>query len=279
MVIVSDDDVVSAFLDAPAPLECPTEPMPNPLAGPTRRPPPEAPLPSAFAHTRFQFTSGVPAGEKATIRDRAGTVLFTYRSFASVVSIVATLVASVVLLAGAAGVLFLLMEGRLFPALLAMMMSGVFAVVIILLIPPSRVTLYDGPQPALTIAQLTKFSLPNVTWTVSTPDGQLVGRIRRSFFSRLGRDRWIVMGPSDAGPTGTALEESLIDALQRKLAGKFHPRYQSNLGIRYAGSNAGTIQRRPSAHGAADVLDLAPNCPLDPRVAVALATLVLGSEP
>ena len=254
--------------------------MPNPLAVPARRPASPAAVPApAFAHLRFQFTTGVPAGEKATIRDGAGSLLFSYRSFASAVGIVATLVASVVLLAGAAGVLFLLIEGRLFPALVALMMSGIFAVVIILLVPPSGVTLYDGSQPALTIAQQTKFSFPNVTWTVNTADGQLVGRVRRSFLSRLGRDRWIVMGPSDAGPTGSALEESLGRALLRKVAGKFTAQQQSNLRIRYAGSDAGTVQRRPTGDGAADLLVLTPNCPLDRRLAVALATLVLGSEP
>lgn len=265
-------------------MEYPTEPMPETGVDPRPLPVPpprvtREPLPSAFTHTRFQFTSGVPAGEKATIRDAAGNVLFSYRSFASVVSIVATLVASVVLIAGIAGVLFLLMEGRFLPALLALMMSGFFAAVIIMLVPASRVTLYDGSQPALTIVQQTKFSFPSVTWSVNKPDGQPVGRVRRPFLARFGRERWIVLGPSDAGPAGMAMEESFGRALQRKLAGKFHPRYQSNLRIRYAGSEAGTIQRRPSSDGASDVLDLAPNCPLDRRVAVALATLVLGSEP
>ena len=65
----------------------------------------------------------------------------------------------------------------------------------------------------------------------------------------------------------------------RKVAGKFNARYQSNVRIRYAGSEAGWIIRRPSETGAVDVLDLAPDAPLDRRVAMALAVLVLGSEP
>ena len=260
-------------------IDPPTEPLADSFASQAFRPASEPSAPLAFNQPRFQFTSGIRSGEKATIRDGAGRVLFSYRSFASVVSIVATLVASVVLTAGGAGVLFLLLEGRLFPALVALVMSGAFAALIIMLVPSSRVTLYDGSQPALTITQQTRFSFPSVTWMVSTPGGQLVGRIRRSFLSRLGRDRWTVMGASDTGPTGMATEESFVHAVQRKLAGKFSRRYQSNIRIRYAGSEAGTIQRRPDGGGIADVLDLSPNCPLDRRVAVALATLVLGSEP
>ncbi len=245
-------------------------------ARPATEPPPSS---TAFEHNRFQFTSGIPSGEKATIRDRKGTVLLSYRSFASVVGIVATLVASVVLIAGLAGVAFLMLEGRVFPAFIALLLSGAFPAVILMLVPSSRVTIYEGSQPAMSVTQLTRFSFPAVAWLVSTPNGQLLGRIRRSAFSRLGREHWTLMGPSDSGPTGMAIEESLGRAVQRKLVGKFNSRYQSNVRIRYAGSDAGTIQRRPAADGTADVLDLSPNCPLDRRVAVALATLVLGSEP
>ena len=206
-------------------------------------------------------------------------VLLSYRSFASVVGIVASLVAGVVLLAGLAGVTFLFMEGRLLPAIAALVLSVAFTAVIVMLVPSSKVTIYEGSQPVLTVTQQTRFSFPAVTWLVNTPDGQLLGRIRRGFLSRFGRDRWALIGPSDTGPSGLAIEESLVRSLQRKLAGKFNSRYQSNIRIRYAGSDAGTIQRRPAADGTTDVLDLAPNCPLDRRLAVALATLVLGSEP
>jgi len=45
------------------------------------------------------------------------------------------------------------------------------------------------------------------------------------------------------------------------------------------GEEAGWIIRRPGADGHADVLELNPATSLDRRAAVALAVLVLGSEP
>jgi hypothetical protein len=228
---------------------------------------------------RYHFMSGIPSGQTANVRDDAGNVVLSYRSFASVVGIIATLVAGVVALAGLAGVLFLLNEHRVGPAAIAFALSAIFAVLVIMLVPPVNVTIYDGPDPALTIAQQSSVSFPIVTFVVTTIEGKALARLRKSFFSRFGRNRWAILPPNHHGPRGDAIEESLGQALRRKVAGKFNPRYQSNVRIRYAGSEAGWIVRRPNETGAVDVLDLAPGAALDRRVAVALAVLVLGAEP
>ena len=223
--------------------------------------------------------SGVPSGETANVRDDAGNVVLSYRSFASVVGIIAALVAGVILVAGAGGVLFLLMEHRPGPAMIAFVLSIVFAVLVIMLVPAVNVTIYDGPDPALTIAQQSNVSFPVATYVVTTIEGKPLGRIRTSFVSRFGRNRWAILPPNHHGPRGEAVEESLSQALIRKVAGTFNARYQANIRIRYAGSDAGWIVRRPNETGAVDVLDLAPDAAIDRRVAVALAVLVLGSEP
>ena len=213
------------------------------------------------------------------MRDDAGNVVLSYRSFASVVGIIAALVAGVILVAGAGGVLFLLMEHRVGAAAIAFVLSVIFAVLVIMLVPPVNVTIYDGPDPALTIAQQSSVSFPIATYVVTTIEGKSLARIRKSFFSRFARNRWSILPPNHHGPRGEAVEESLARALERKLLGKFNPRYQSNVRIRYAGSEAGWIVRRPTDNGTRDILDLAPDAPLDRRVAVALAVVVLGSEP
>jgi len=223
--------------------------------------------------------SGIPGGQTANVRDDAGAVVLSYRSFASVVGIIAALVAGVVAVAGAAGVLFLLLEKRPFPAAIALVLSAIFAVIIILLVPRIDVTVYEGVDPALTISQQSSASFPVATYLVTTIDGKRLARLRKSFFSRFGRNRWAILPPNPHGPRGEAIEESLTQALMRKIAGKFSPRYESNLRIRYAGSEAGWIIRRPNETGDVDVLDLAADTPLDRRVAVALAVLVLGAEP
>lgn len=231
--------------------------------------------------TRFHFESGMPGGETAHVRADGGEVLFSYRSFASVVPIVAALVSAIVGIAGIAAVAFLAAEGRTIAAILALMLSAAFAVIIAMLVPPIKVTLFSGIHPMLTIAQQSNLSFPVVTYIVATPDGHTLARVRRSVFSRLGRNRWNILSTSDDRPIGVAVEESFAAAFARKLLGKFNALYESNLRLRYLGGDVGTIVRRPNATGERDVLDVSVDdkAVLDRRVAVAVALLVLGAEP
>jgi uncharacterized integral membrane protein len=223
--------------------------------------------------------SGIPAGETAYIRGDDGSALMSYRSFASIVGVIAALMSAVVLVAGAAGVIFLLLEGRALPAIAALMLSAAFGAMIIMLIPATHVTIFEGAAPAITVAQQSSVSFPRVTYAVGNGDGKPVARIEKSFFSRFGRNRWELLDANDFLARGEAIEESLGRALVRKVFGKFAPSYQSNMRITWHGEEAGWIIRRPRADGHADLLELNPATMLDRRTAVALAVLVLGSEP
>ncbi len=193
------------------------------------------------------------------------------------VGIVAILVSVVVTVTGIAAVVFLLFDGRVLPAILAFLLSAAFTVVIAMLVPPTRVTLHEGTMPALMITQQSNVSFPVVTYAVGTPERRVIARVRRRVWSRLGRNRWEILSASDDRPIGLAIEESFPRAVLRKVAGKFSRRYESNVRIRFLGKHAGWIGRRPDANGDVDVLDLVGD--IDRRVAVALATLILGSEP
>ena len=129
---MDDDGGTVAVLDPP------TEPMPDVRPMPASLPAPvSVPVkPSAaLDRSRFQFMSGIPAGETAYIRGDDGNALMSYRSFASIVGVIAALMSSVVLVAGAAGVIFLMIESRPLPAIAALMLSGAFAAMIVILIP------------------------------------------------------------------------------------------------------------------------------------------------
>jgi hypothetical protein len=214
----------------------------------------------------------------ARIRDENDHSSLSYRSFASVVGIVAALTAAIVLIAGFAATAFLFAEHRPGAALVALMLSIAFALLIAMLVPPTSVTIYDGQSPALTIAQDSRASFPVISFTIVTPDGIRLARIRRSFFSRLGRNRWHLLDPNGRW-LGEAVEESFGRAWVRKFLAKFNRHYDADVRIVIGGTNAGTIVRRDVGQGEFDVLDLPANSPLDRRVAVALAALVLGSEP
>jgi hypothetical protein len=266
-------------------IEPPTEPLPPPFVppppppppAPTPQPPPPPPAPvlsGPFAGTVYRFTTGLRAGEVATIRDEADTPVLSYRSFASVVGIVAALVCGIVLIAGVAGALFLFLEGSLLRAALVLVLTLAFATFIGILVPRTNVTLYDDGQPALSISQRSVF--PAALYVVATPNGTTLAVLRKGFLSRLGRNRWVIT--QEGRFVGDAVEESFLGALLRKLLGKFSRQFETNVRIQFGGIDAGRIIRKPEQGGRVDVLELV-GAGLDRRVAVALATLILGREP
>ena len=252
----------------------PTPPLPPPPPAPAPAPPPPPPVRPApvgpFSSMIYRFTTGLRAGEVATVRDSEENVLLTYRSFASVVGIVAALVCGIVLIAGVAAALFLYLEDSPLRAVLALVMTLVFATFIALLVPRTNVTLYDNGQPALTISQKSVF--PSATYVVATPNGGTLALLRKSFLSRLGRNRWTIV--QEGRFVGDAVEASFFGALLRKLLGKFSRRFETDIRLEHGGMAAGQITRRVQP----ETLTLTGDA-LDRRVAVALATLILGREP
>jgi hypothetical protein len=208
-------------------------------------------------------------------------VLLTYTSFASAIGIVAALMAGIVAVAGIAGALFLAAEGRPLPAIAAVMLAIFFALFIAMLVPPTNVRIVEGDVGALVIAQQSRFAFPRVAYTVLTPEGETLAVIRRSIFSRLGTNRWTIVTPNGDRQLADAAEESLGRAVMRKFLGKFNRKFESNVRVRAGDETAGWIIRRPETNGEFDVLDLSADSGrlLDRRIAVALATLILGSEP
>lgn len=207
------------------------------------------------------------------MRDDGGSILYSYRSFASVIGIVASLVAAIVLLTGVCAGAFLMIERHPPTAIAALVLSIFFALVIVMLVPSLTVTLFSGESPAITVSQRSRTSFPSVTYAVVTPDGHTLALLRKTLLSRLGRNRWTILDPVGR-ELGAAVEESLTRALVRKVAGKFDRRFEANVGVIAGGREVAEIDRRNG-----DVLEIRAEDVIERRVLVALATLVLGAEP
>jgi len=190
-----------------------------------------------------------------------------------VIGIVASLVAGIVIISGAAATFFLLVEKHPLTAMIALVLSIFFALVIVMLVPPVGVTLFNGDAPAITISQRSRTSFPSATFAVVTPDGETLALLRKTLFSRLGRNRWTISDVA-SGDIGFAHEDSFLGAIVRKVFGKFSRRYETNVRVEVANGNVAEIRRREEP----DVLRIASDA-IDDRVLIALATLVLGSEP
>ena len=195
------------------------------------------------------------------------------------VGVVAALVAGIVLVAGLAATLFLFVEGRPVAAASSLFLTLAFAAMIAMLVPRVRVTLYDTTsKPAIKIVEHGRMPFAPARFSVRSSEGQTLGTLRRSAFSRLLSHRWTIAVPPEV-TSGYAAEESLRRAFGRKFLGKFQRKFQTNIRLVHQGTEAGLIVRRPDERGEADLLQLEPASQLDRRVAVALATLVFGAEP
>jgi hypothetical protein len=221
----------------------------------------------------------VPPSRTAHIRNGDGQVLLTYRGFASVVTIVAALVAGIVLIAGVTATVFLFAEHHPGAAILALILSFGFSGFIAALVPRTSVTLYEEETAALLITQQSRVAFPRTSYAVKTPDGSTIAILGRNILSRIGRNSWSIDSPVDQRGSAFAIEESFSRAMVRKFIGKFNRAQEANIRIYHQGVASGVIVRRPDQTGEADYLDLASNATLDRRVAVALATLVFGAEP
>lgn len=221
----------------------------------------------------------MPPSGTAHIRNGDGQVLLTYRGFASIVTIVAALVAGIVLIAGVAATLFLFAEHHPGAAILALVLSFGFSSFIAALVPRTRVTLYEDETPALLITQQSRVAFPRTSYAVKSADGTTIAILGRNILSRAGRNSWSIDSPADQRGSAFAIEESFWRAIVRKFAGKFNRTQEANIRIYHQGVSSGVIVRRPDQTGEADYLDLASNATIDRRVAVALATLVFGAEP
>jgi hypothetical protein len=260
-------DATEAVLIPHGPESVAPSPAPSPAPDLARRS--SLSLAGTFAHDVFHFTTGLRAGEIATIRGEGDQVLLTYRSFASITGVIAAFVSSLMIVAGLSAVLLLWTEGSILRAMAALGLTIVFAIVIGLLVPRIQVTLFDNDQPALTLKQVSTF--PSARYVVTTPNGTTLAEFRKSVFSRLGRHRWTIW--QSGRYLAEAVEDSFFGAWIRKFLGKFSRTFETNIAIEHGGSIVGRIPRRT-----ADRLELL-NEALDRRIAVALATLILGREP
>lgn len=182
--------------------------------------------------------------------------------------------AAIVGVAGLAGTALLLNEGAPFRAAVAFTLTALFVFLISLLAPRLNVTLFADGAPVLVIAQTA--ALPSTRISIRTPDGEPVAELVRRLGSRFWRNRWHVY--SESFPIAEAWETPLGAALVRKVAGKFSRRFECDATFAQGGLDAGRIVRRPDEEGRMDYLELTSDL-ADHRIAVALATVILGGEP
>lgn len=134
-------------------------------------------------------------------------------------------------------------------------------------------------EPLLRVKQDQVWAPLTLTYTVTTPDGAVVAKLRKNHIYDFWRKRWHVLRPDDT-LWALAQEDSIILSLLRRLLGSMYGLLRINFVIEDAeGNTLGTLGRDLNLFDRY-TLDLGPDTArrLDRRVGVALAVLLDTGE-
>jgi hypothetical protein len=218
-----------------------------------------------------------PPGEVSSVRSEKGEALFWFKRTASVVGMVAGVLAAMVLISGAAAAVFLALESRFLPAAGAAALTVAFSALMLALVPRRFVVLYRNEAltgKVLSVLQESRFSFPSVRFSARGEDGATIAYFERNSLRGLGfaGSRWWILDHASSAAIGYATE-SAGAAWQRKLFGFLvAPRanYTVTVGVR----PSGTIQQRREPNGLAVDMGGDANFTLDRRIALALGLLI-----
>jgi hypothetical protein len=206
----------------------------------------------------FRFDEIVPGLRISSIRDAEGEPIGWFRRGGDLTVVIAMLVIAMITISGLAATAWLIYENRLFPAVLAAVITLGFAMIAVALIPRQSIAVTsdrEGKQVLLWILQESRGRWPLARHSVHDESGETVAMLRRR------GSRW-----------------RLFDALERPLAEirrRGRRRFDVTAGLRLLASIAPSFDGRRQM-----VLDLQPDNErrLDRRTAVAAAIVVLIAE-
>ncbi len=190
------------------------------------------------------------------------------------------MVASMILIAGVAAAIVLVIEELRAASLLTTILTVLFALTVLLLVPRRHVYIYDDASMlcvALMIWQESRFSYPRLRFSTRMAEGELIGFFSRSFWSGLGRRRWSIYDTTGSARVGVAVEDSFTRAILRKIFGIFSGAFRTNFRILARGEQVGFVDRRGAVLNQYGV-QLAPEAPFDPRLLLGLAVVIDGLE-
>jgi hypothetical protein len=203
-------------------------------------------LPSALLLSRY-FIDEEAVDDIAAVRDGDDRPLLYFKRNLDLIGFVANILAGIVTLSGVAAATFLVSQQRLFPALLAMTLTLLFAAVIVLLTPRRYLHVFANPEASrreFTLRQESRFPFPAIRYSALAADGAVFTVFQKLNLNPLGRRRWYVFDRSASLKVGAAIEDSLATAIARKVLGNFFRAFRPNYDL-YSGTTiCGEITRR-----------------------------------
>lgn len=230
-----------------------------------------------FRLTRYLIDVAAPDRDRATVRNEAEEPLFYFRRHTDLVGCVASLMASIVVVAGLAASVIFISERSLFPAVLATSLTLAFAALILWLVPRKHFYVYDDEamkQIVLLAWQESRFSFPALRYSARLGDGTVLAGFERRASSRIARHRWGIFD-RHGEPIGHATETSLVRAFFHNFLGSLFGILRSDFRIVAHGKpvgfvrlEAGPLDRR--------IVDLTadPHVTLDRRIALVLGVII-----
>jgi hypothetical protein len=258
----------------------------------------EGRLNAAFNHDRFLLRQKLMTiGSKYVVWDeRQQPILFIERplyfwrnllaAFAAAICFLVSAPLCIVVALGIGQMLHQDVLGVVFTIVFLIIVIALTFAVGIILSPKRHIDFYADESRTnllLRVLQDKKFHVIVATYTVLTPDGELLGRMRKNYLYNIFRKKWDVFGPGGER-IAVAREDSLILSLLRRFLGPFFGILRTNFVILTPGEGGqervrGEFNRKFTLFDRY-VLDVSRDRPrtIDRRLAVALGVLLDTGE-
>ncbi|MFN2238793.1 MAG: FHA domain-containing protein [Thermoanaerobaculia bacterium] len=251
-----------------------TRPIPRPDPGDTEK---SAVDENATRGTDATYSVDFASGGASVVRNGEKPLFFFHRP-PRLVAWVGSLTAAMVAATGVTAVVVLLLLDRFLSAGLAGILTMVFIVLILTLIPIRELILFRDEsmsEVGLVIRQSRRLPVPVTEYRAEEPGGIFLAFFSKNFSSTFGRRRWWILD-ENASPLGWAEEDSLRRVMARKVAGHAIRALRSNYRFVIGGRFVGQIDRREDRN----VIDLTPDEEnhFDRRLAIPLSVLILSIE-
>jgi hypothetical protein len=238
---------------------------------------------SIFRHSLYVLDVNPAHGEPSIVRDAEGNVLLRYERPRNVAGFVAGFAAAMLSVTGAVIAAFLYLTANHLPAVLAIVVSFGFAVLILLLVPRRKHVRFhaatDGEDVPLMLWQESRFSFPVLRFSLRGARAEPISLLSRGAGSMIGRHRWRIEHPLTGETLGCAVESSYPAALLRKVLGSFFGLVVTDYRLMMNRAEVGTIRRRSRGvdHSIVD-LTADSSFVFDRRIAIGLAAIIDGME-
>jgi|GEM_PF-3198684 len=240
----------------------------------------EDPFSSRLAADKMTVIDRSLPTDSICIRGSSETPLFFLKRSSGLAYLISSVMLMMVLVAGTAVTLFLAVEKRGLPALVALVLTSLFVGTMTRFFPRRSIGIFLDEtltSLALIVEQEGALTFPSVTFSARGSNGELIGRIKKNAIRSLVRKRWQLLVRAAPAAAIVAIEDSAWRSVLKRFFGNGFGHLVTNYDIATASSRLAFLRRRDQ--GQRDALEWQTSTtPLDSRLIAAFLAVLYSVE-